>query len=176
MGREGQENEQPQKEQSSSLQMRFDPGHERREWIVQRFGWVLMILLSLAALAGVLGDGLASRSQAGKIGSDLYVEYDRFIRHQAPFAIKLYCKPGLQKQFSISFDRSFLEQCEIKEIQPAPNSTALSANQCVFHFESSSDQVQLIVWRFEAEAFGKIESQIALNGKTTIKTEQLIWP
>jgi hypothetical protein len=172
----GQEGQNDQNDRSSSLQMHSDPAHERREWFLQRLTWLLMLLIAIAALAGVLGDGPASNSHAGNIGADLYAEYDRYLRHQSPLDLKVYCRPGLNKEFAISFDRSFLEQFEIQEIQPGPTSTALAGDKWLFKFNSSTDQQQLVLWRLAAKAVGKVENQISLDGKTSIQTGHFIFP
>lgn len=165
-----------EREQPSSLQISYHPPHERREWIVHRIGWVIMGLLCVAGLSGIFGDGPASRTTAGKVGSDLYIDYDRYVRHQAPFGIKVYCKPGSEKQFSLSFDRAFLRDSEILEIQPTPASTVILGDKCLFRFDSANDQEHLVVFRFESETFGKVETEISLNAKSSHQIQQFIWP
>jgi hypothetical protein len=159
----------------SGLEMRFDPGHERTEWMVQRVGWGLMFLVCIAALAGFLGDGPVSRAQEGREGDDLHLEYHRFVRHQAPFTVKVFCRTGGDKQFSLGFTRRFLENHEIKEIQPEPESTISEGEKSVFLFKANGKE-QLVTFRFESDAFGKAQGEVTLDGRETQKMEQFIWP
>src|SRR5688500_5161114 len=106
--------------QPGCLEMGYDPDREKKEWAVQRFCWGLMFLAAVAALSGVLGDGPASSTREGNVGEELYLEYDRYVRHQMPFAVKVFCNPAEEKDFSLSFTRSYLDKHGIKEIQPEP--------------------------------------------------------
>jgi hypothetical protein len=158
------------------LQLHVDAEHERSEWFVQRVGWGSMLLLAIAALLGFLGKGPFSDAQAGKVGDDLYIEYDRFVRHEAPFSLRIYCKPNGSDHFTLSMDRGFLDRSEIKEIQPTPLTTTTAGSKCIFTFSSSGSTNQLVTFRLEANSFGKVENTVALNAKTKHKLEQFIWP
>ena len=46
------------------LQIHQDLCQERREWKIQRVGWLLMALMLVAALAGLLGPGPLSSTIA----------------------------------------------------------------------------------------------------------------
>ncbi|MGZ8921039.1 MAG: hypothetical protein ACXW3L_08645 [Limisphaerales bacterium] len=161
--------------QRSGLEMHYDSDHEKKEWILQRFGWGLMLLASVAALSGVLGDGPMSKRQKGKVGDDLYFENDRYVRHQSPFKLKLFCRPR-DTEFSISFNRAYLDKNEVKEIQPEPQSTTIDGQNCTFVFNGTSGKVQLVTFHLIPEAFGKIQNEITLDGNHTQKMEQFIWP
>jgi hypothetical protein len=160
----------------NNLQLHVDAARERSEWFVQRVSWGLMLLVAIAALLGFLGKGPFSDVQAGKVGDDLYIEYDRFVRHEAPFSVKIYCKPGAADQFTLSLDRGFLDRSEIKEIQPTPVTTTTAGAECIFTFSSSGNTNQLVTFRFECDSFGKLRNEVTLNGKSKQKLNQFIWP
>ena len=161
---------------ASGLEMHYDPNHEAKEWRVERFGWVLMFLACIVALAGVLGDGPVSSTVKGNVGDDLYIEYERYVRHQAPFTLKLFCRQKGEAEFSLSFQRAFLDKNEVKEIQPEPESTTIDGERCTFGFKATGGKEQLITFRLTPEAFGKVQNQITLDGKVTQKMQQFIWP
>ena len=60
------------------LEISQDLTFQRRSWIVQRVGWVMLALLILAALGGLFGPGPLSRARAGPHDGPLWVEYQRF--------------------------------------------------------------------------------------------------
>jgi hypothetical protein len=163
-------------QQGNGLQLKVDADHERSEWFVQRVGWGLMLLLAVAALLGFLGKGPFSDAQAGKVGDDLYVEYERFVRHEAPFSLKIYCKPGSSDQFTLSIDRAFLDRSEVKEIQPIPVTATTAGGECIFTFSSTGDTNQLVTFRLESDTFGKVENAVSFNGKSKHKLQQFVWP
>lgn len=158
------------------LEMSHDSEHEKKEWVIQRIGWGLMLLLAIAALIGVLGDGPLSSTQQGKAGDELYLKYDRYVRHQAPFMVKVFCKPASDGGFSLTFTRAFLEKHEVKEIQPEPESTEIEDDRCTYQFKGRPNHEQLVTFRFASDGFGKVENEVTLDGRITRKMEQFIWP
>lgn len=156
--------------------MHYECAHERKEWALQRAGWGLMLLACVAALTGILGDGPLSRKQEGKVGEDLYLEYERYARHQAPFTLKLFCRPKGNSEFSLSFTRAFLDKHEVKEIQPEPESAVLDGNQCAYFFRGTAGKERLVTFRLTSETFGEIENEVKLDEKVTRRMQQFIWP
>ena len=161
--------------QGSDLDLEPDLGHERLEWRVQRVGWALLALLCGAALAGFLGPGPASHQHAGKIGSELYVEYDRYIRNRAPYSIKVYCQPEAD-QFTLSFDRALIENTEIRQIQPEPEEMTAAGDKYEFQFNATGGPEQLVTFHFEPDSFGDISTAVSLDRKHTHKIKQFVWP
>ena len=162
--------------QASEMDLHPDLRRERIEWRVQRAGWALMALLCGLALAGFIGPGPASKKQAGNIGSDLYIEYDRYIRYQAPSTIKVFCRPGSGDHFTLSLDRALIEHTEIKQIQPEPKETTAAGDQYVFHFNTVEGPDQLVVFHLEPDGFGAISTAVTLNGKHSHHIKQFVWP
>jgi len=162
--------------QASDLQLEPDLGHERTEWRVQRISWALLAVVCGAALAGFLGPGPAGKKQAGKIGSELYVEYDGYIRNRAPYSIKVYCRPEGGDQFTLSFDRALIERTEIRQIQPEPVETTAAGNKYEFHFNASVGPEQLVTFHFEPDSFGEISTAVSLNAKHSHNIKQFVWP
>ena len=91
------------------LQIEEDRAHQRREWRIERVGWVLMAGLLLAGLLGLLGDGPLSRATAGSAGA-LSVEYDRLQRAAAPYEYRFEVDPSLARegQLRLRFDDALL--------------------------------------------------------------------
>src|SRR5262245_27034078 len=66
-----------------------DMAFQRRMWIVQRIGWALLGIISLAALCGPFGYGILSKRTA--TGAEMSIEYERFERatRRASFVFRL---------------------------------------------------------------------------------------
>src|SRR5688572_7914845 len=62
------------------------PMHER-SWVIQRVGWVLIILFVLAAAAGLFGDGILSKKKS--TSGNATAEYERFARYESETKILL---------------------------------------------------------------------------------------
>jgi hypothetical protein len=163
-------------QEGTGLQIHIDVHHERSEWFFQRVGWGLMLLLTSAALLGFLGAGPFSNVQAGKVGDDLYVEYERFVRHEAPFSVHCYCDAKGSDEFNLSLGRAFLSRTEVKEVQPSPVKTTAAGEDCIFTFKSTGETNQLVTFRFESDSFGRLQTEVTLNGKSKQKLKLYIWP
>ena len=158
------------------IEVSYDPEHEEREWCVQRAGWVLMAVLALAALAGLLGPGPISHARAGASGSPLQVQYERFVRNQAPGDLKFYCRPQGKDQFQLSFGREFIEHTQIKEISPEPIETSTEGEKYVYRFQRSGGSEHLVTFRVEGSQFGRMETEVELDKVAKVQFKQFFWP
>ena len=157
------------------LEVEFDPEHEKREWIVQRFGWATMGILVIATLIGLLGSGPLSDATAGKPGDRLRIEYHRFGRYQAPGELRVYCRPD-GKDFELSFDRGFFEKSEVSEISPEPEEMRTEGDKYVYRFRSGEGEEHLVTFRFEAAQFGKAKSKVTLDRSEKREIQTFYWP
>ena len=163
--------------QASGLQLEPNMKHERREWRVQRFGWLGLALSCGAALAGLLGPGPLSQRHEGKIGSALYFEYERFVRYRAPSSLKVYCRLSeARDEFTLSLNRAWVEKVQIKGIQPEPIKATAAGENYVFQFELSGNDEQLVTIQFEPDTFGSLNGTLALDEKVSHRFKQFVWP
>ena len=163
--------------QWTDLQMAADPARERLEWRIQRIGWLAMIVVCGAALAGFLGRGPVSKKQVGKIGSNLYVEFEQYVRNRAPFTLKVYCRgDASQERFTLSLDRNFIKEVEVKAIQPEPVEVTGGGAELIYHFKSRGEGEQMVIFRLEPDKIGKLETAVTLNGTESYKLKQIVWP
>ena len=63
------------------LEVDEDLPFQRRAWVAQRIGWVLMALFVLAAAVGLLGAGPLSHARIDVPGL-MTLEYERFARFE----------------------------------------------------------------------------------------------
>jgi hypothetical protein len=117
-------------ERVGDLEIEQNLAQQRREWTIQRIGWVVMVLLALAALLGLFGGGPFSEGTAGDRDGPLWVEYPRFARLQAPAELRLHvgseAVPGNEAR--VWLDRDFIENVQIQHITPEPDRVELGRN------------------------------------------------
>lgn len=89
------------------------------EWRWQRIGWGILGLIVILAMAGVLGDGPASRTKVEK--TFLRVDYHRFTHRETvtPLDITYRHKEG-DTSLVLEFDRSCLQGLAVEETRPEP--------------------------------------------------------
>jgi hypothetical protein len=120
---------------AGDLEIDQDLTFQRRAWMVQRVGWVVMALLIAAALAGVLGSGPLSRQTARAPGA-LEVEYQRFGRYQDAETLTVRLEPAVTAVplVRLSVNREFLDHSAIERVVPAPERVEAAERRVVYSF------------------------------------------
>ena len=108
---------------SREFDLEQDLRHERREWRIERFAWVIFALILIAALSGLLGEGPLSRAEVESSGAvPLAVHYERFARRQLPTQINLRLANGLPDAApQILINRAYLDNVDVHSIVPEPS-------------------------------------------------------
>jgi hypothetical protein len=104
---------------SRSVPIREDMAVQRRDWIMERCGWLAMAVLLLLALLGFFSKGpLSSAFAAGENGNP-GIAYDRFVRSEAMTRFAIAGSFG-GETLELRLGRGFLDAYEIRTIQPEP--------------------------------------------------------
>ena len=155
-----------------------DRDHQRREWIFERIGWVLMALLVLAALAGALGPGLLSHAVAGSPHSSLWVEYDRFERHSARARLRVHVT-GEHDTLRIWLAREFLDRIDLRHVDPEPLEVVTARDRQIFVFARAPDAGPVeVIYHFEPTRIGSVVVRVGLEdaSETSLQFSQFVYP
>jgi hypothetical protein len=161
------------------LEVNQDIKHEELTWRLQRIGWGLMLLLVVAALVGLLGPGPLSAAQAGKRGSPLWVEYNRFERYQSPVLLRVHVGPQAVQQGKIKLyiSRQFIENIELERINPEPQSVELGVDTLAYSFDAPNLAASsTISFHFQPNTWGRLPLHIALQGGPRAEFSQFLYP
>src|SRR5688572_1556672 len=101
----------------------------RRQWIVQRIGWGLAVVVLALALAGVFGDGPLSHVRAGN--EALHVEYERFLRRDDSTEIHFEVRASGTDEVRIGVSSEYLHTFRIESILPYPERVETTAREIV---------------------------------------------
>ncbi len=156
---------------------REDRGWELR---AQRLGWGVFLLLILAALAGLLGHGPFSRTQAGDPASPLRVVYNRFERYQGPTELQLHLKPEAVRdgKLRVWIGRDFLEGVEIERIEPEPETVEAGSDRHVFVFNAPrlTGETAVIIRYLPERKFARQRVRTGLEPGPELKFHQFVYP
>lgn len=146
----------------------------RREWTVQRAGWLLLALLIVSGLLGLLGHGpLAHRQLA--IG-EAVLEMDRFARRNAAQEWKIQPAANADaSQLIVRIETALLAAYEISRIVPEPASQRIEGRNVVMLFDGADAQGD-IVFHVEAQQFGSSAGEIQVGTAPPAHVSQFVYP
>lgn len=123
-----------------SLELEQDPSAWRREWRFERFGWVMLALIVVAALAGVFGDGPAARRDHRSAVGSLRVEYDRVVRYGAAtvIVVTIGAREPADSVAVFRLGRPFLDGFDVEVISPEPVETRATAGFVEYHLRRAA--------------------------------------
>ncbi len=165
-------------ERIGDIELSQDLDYQRRSWIAQRVGWIFFGLLMVAAFAGFLGAGPFSAATAGE-GTPLQVQYGRFVRHRAPVEMKIAVQPGAVQgeEARISVNREYLEQVEIQNVVPEPDSVETAGDRLTYVFKvANAGEVNKLTFNFMPITIGQHEVRVGLEGGPEHTFKQMIYP
>jgi len=161
------------------LEINQDLNFERKQFVVERIGWILMLALVVAALAGAFGRGPLSTKTERTPDGTLSVEYERFARHEAETELKLHISKEAARSGSLRLwlDRDYMSKFGIKEINPEPQRSDLGADRVTFVYPVPKPGGRLTVrFLFEATEIGNVEGAAGIEGHDTLRFKQFVYP
>ena len=161
---------------SGGAEIGEDLAFQRREWKAEHIGRMGMLLIALAALAGVLGPGTLSRTSSGDEGSPLRAEYNRFERYQSPMALEVYIRPeGQPAAFGLS--QGYLRRFEVEGLEPSPVNVRTGQEDVTYLFDTDPGLSMLhVTVRLKPTEPGIARGKVQAPGGLSVPLTQLIYP
>lgn len=160
------------------LEVAQNLGFQRGEWVSQRAGWVVALLIGVAALLGVLG-GEGPLTRAVVEDDRLRVELLRFERRHAPTKLRIVAAPGSapQGQLQLWMDRSSVEGVEIDLIEPEPEPVEAEGDRLVFGFRvADPNQPSAVVFPLQHDDWGVKTARLGLVDGPDVEFRQVVYP
>jgi hypothetical protein len=110
---------------------------------VHRVGGVVGLLLLVAAIAGLFGEGPVAHATAKSSDGTLQVDYDRFVRTAASTSFQITLPKGSGRtNFAISAD--YLQNANVNAVTPQPSDETVLPDRVVFTVQQTgSGQVEV---------------------------------
>ena len=107
----------------------------------ERIGWIAMAATTIAAGAGLFGNGPLS-GRASAVGEALTVHYPRFARAHAPLELTVEWLPR-QQDAEIWIARSYLDGFAVEEILPPPAAVTVGSSRIYYTFRAREPAVPI---------------------------------
>jgi hypothetical protein len=157
-----------------------DLGFQRRAWIAERIGWVVIAIVLVAGGLGLLGStGPLNRASAGEAGGALQVEYARLTRHSAPTELQMTVAASADAadEVRIAISADYLAAVQVREVQPEPEHVELAANELVYVFPIAERGEPLaITFETEPRGYWLHRGSIRLADGDTLRITQFVYP
>jgi hypothetical protein len=122
--------------EGGSLQIRQDLRFQRRWSVVQRIGFVLFLVMFVAAAVGIFGTGPVAHATASGPAGAFSVEYDRFLRSTQSSSLQI--SPSTQQGGGgdIALASSYADAIDISDVSPQPDSETATSDRIVLSYQS----------------------------------------
>jgi hypothetical protein len=150
--------------------------YHRREWRVQRIGWVCMAVFLGAAIAGLFGGGPVSEVTA-TAGAGTLLTYDRFSRYGAKTLLQIDAstQSNLGKTLTVRIAHSFIDDFRILAITPEPTHTRTTTDNVEFSFAVASLPAT-VIFRLEPERLGSTSGEVRIDSVGSAYIAQFVYP
>jgi hypothetical protein len=141
----------------------------------QRLGWLLLLLVILAAGAGAFGDGPLSRASLPAPGG-LRVDYERVVRRRAPTEIRIVAPLPAGADGALAIDVTALPGQERLVPVPAAQQERVTASGTRFEIATRGQGPFEIALRNVPRRLGRREIRLAIGLAEPIVIRQLVLP
>jgi hypothetical protein len=161
---------------SRTYPIQEDMKFQRRMWLAERIGWIVMGVLLIAALTGFFFHGPVSRATATSSDNAVSVGYERFAHKTARTYFTIRVNTPLSREVLVRLGPSFvaIHDIEIMEPMPIRSSSGSQGLELVFAPSSTADLAIHIAMR--PKQAGIMRTQVEIEGSGVLKIAQLIYP
>ena len=158
------------------LQIEEDMAFQRRWWLYERVGWVLMVALVAAGLSGVFGRGSLSQKQTATPNEGLSCEYENPVRELSATQFVCRIRVEAESQAVLHLAQAYLDGVQVEEISPEPLTVESRAGELSYRFAVEAGQDTLAVsFRVKPQRAGSLPLRLRA-GDAILELEQTVLP
>jgi hypothetical protein len=165
--------------QPRGLKDEEDLAFQRLEWRVQRVGTLALVLIVIAGVLGVFGDGPLARGSARTSDDALQLRFDRFVRREAPTTLEVDIAPGVgtgdADELALSLSRTYVDAISIEHVSPAPARVEQDARRVHYVFRRHARGPLHIRFDLTPSAIGSIRAEVGIVGGSLARFQQFAY-
>jgi hypothetical protein len=162
----------------SDLQLAEYSDAQRRAGMIDRVGWILMLLIVIAAASGLFGNGPIGLAKAVDESEDLRVDYNRFGRYGADLTLRVQVRESAasQGEFQVWVSSEYLEGVKIDDISPAPDTAEVLDGGILYRFVGKQGDLKA-TFDLTGDSIGSLSGSVGLDGPiTAAHFSQFLYP
>ncbi|HVE78771.1 MAG TPA: hypothetical protein VNA89_07910 [Gemmatimonadaceae bacterium] len=151
----------------------------RREWRVQRVGWVVMALLVAAALAGAFGRGPLAEAKVRSPSGLLEVDYQRLTRHESSAAIDVAIDAARlpTREARLWVDREYLSGVSLDRVVPEPERSETGRDRVTMVFPiASGERTARVQLQMKVGDPWLRRIRMGVEGGDSVEVTQFVYP
>lgn len=157
-----------------------DVRFQRRQWRLERVGWVAITLITLATVLGLFGGpGILTRTMAASEAVPLRVEYPRFARLQAPMSllVEFDTEAIRDGRATLWLSRSYLDAVEVVSVFPQPQTSLTMADgvQLIFTVAQSTSAPMVALTLHPTRA-GTVGGALGADADRALSIRHIVCP
>ena len=158
------------------LQIEEDLQFQERAWVVQRVGWGVMLLLVVATIAGVFGEGALSSATVGD-AKQLKIEHERFVHYLTPTVLKIHVRAGPEdKKLQVRINSGFMQAVKVDNVVPQPASVETGDQWLSYNFTVETPGQVTIRIDLTPETIGRLSATINSGHGEPLSFRQFVYP
>ena len=162
------------------LDIAEDTDFQRRIWMVERIGWLVMLLIIAAAALGLCGSaGPLGKATAGDRDGPLFVSYARFARHGAGTVLHVQVAPEAARQGEVRLwvEEGLFEVMELTQVAPEAKEVVLEPGRLVFVFPVADTAGPLTIsFDLEPTHYWRHTARLGLPDGPSVRVRQFVYP
>jgi hypothetical protein len=156
------------------LEISQDLDFQRKEWRIQRIGWLLMLGVTVIALLGGCGHGLLARATRRTPDDALVLRYDRIARHQGPTRLVLQLNGRAGDSVAVWLDEAYVNGVQVRTITPDPERVSSGNGRITYRFAVQPNAT--ITFLVDPDKFWRREGALGVEGGPSIRFTQFVLP
>ena len=154
-----------------NLELEEDTTFQKREWAVERVGWIALLAIVVAATVGALGSGPISDRQVTVEGGSATARYSGIVRRQTTEFLEVQLGAGEQ---TLTLSGDPIKAWTIEKVTPQPKSVTASTGKLYYEFEGTNAG-QLTI-QYQAKEAGIIDGVLHFPKGKLVQFRQTILP
>ena len=153
--------------------VREDMRFQRRSWIAERAGWIVLAVIALAGLTGIFGTGPLSW-QVARSGT-LTVHYDRFQRRTRLAAFRFDVAHTTGPELTLTLGGGFARDFDISSIAPPVHSVARANGLALTFTAQAGASSRIIIWA-HSHSYGRATLTAAVGSSAPASFWVFVYP